>query len=54
MNIILIVSDTLRKDHLGCYGNKWISTPNIDKFAKNSLIFEDAYIQRFGRLDFNL
>ena len=34
MNIILIVSDTLRRDHLGCYGNNWISTPNIDKFAK--------------------
>ncbi len=47
MNIILIVSDTLRRDHLGCYGNKWISTPNIDKFAKNSLIFEDAYIASF-------
>jgi len=47
MNIILIVSDTLRRDHLGCYGNKWISTPNIDKFARNSLIFEDAYIASF-------
>jgi len=47
MNIILIVSDTLRRDHLGCYGNKWISTPNIDKFARNSLVFEDAYIASF-------
>jgi len=46
-NIILIVSDTFRRDHLGCYGNKWISTPNIDKFANNSLIFEDAYVASF-------
>ncbi len=47
MNVILIVSDTLRRDHLGCYGNNWISTPNIDRFAKGSLVFEDAYIGSF-------
>ena len=47
MNIILIVADTLRRDHLGCYGNEWISTPNIDKFAKHSFVFEDAYIASF-------
>lgn len=47
MNIIIIVSDTLRRDHLGCYGNKWISTPNIDRFSKMSLTFENAYIGSF-------
>ncbi|MCM8809402.1 MAG: sulfatase-like hydrolase/transferase [Candidatus Omnitrophica bacterium] len=47
MNIILIISDTLRRDFLGCYGNNWISTPNIDKFAKNSILFENAYIGSF-------
>jgi len=47
MNIIIIVSDTLRRDHLGCYGNKWISTPNIDKFSKISLVFDNAYIGSF-------
>jgi len=29
MNIIVIVSDTFRRDHLGCYGNKNIHTPNL-------------------------
>ena len=29
MNIILIISDTLRKDYLGCYGNDWVRTPGI-------------------------
>jgi arylsulfatase A-like enzyme len=47
MNIILIVSDTLRRDHLSCYGNKWISTPYIEKFAKNSFVFDNAYTASF-------
>ncbi len=42
-NIILIVTDTLRKDYLGCYGNKKIITPNIDAFAKESVIFDNVY-----------
>ncbi len=47
MNVILIVSDTFRKDHLGCYGNKWISTPNLDKLAGESVIFDQAYTASF-------
>ncbi len=47
MNFVIIVSDTLRRDHLGCYGNGWISTPNIDKFASNALVFERAYSGSF-------
>jgi arylsulfatase A-like enzyme len=37
--------DSLRPDHLGCYGNKWIKTPNIDKFAKECTIFDRAYAE---------
>ncbi len=47
MNFIIIISDTLRRDHLGCYGNEWISTPNIDRFAAKSLLFENAYSASF-------
>lgn len=47
MNIIVIVSDTLRRDHLGCYGNPWISTPHIDRFAANAMVFENAYAASF-------
>ena len=47
MKIIVIVSDTLRWDFLGCYGNKWIHTPNIDKFAKRAIIFDKAYAGSF-------
>lgn len=47
MNFILIISDTLRRDYLGCYGNDWISTPNTDRFAARSVIFERAYAASF-------
>lgn len=43
MNLVLIILDTLRKDHVGCYGNKWIETPNLDALAKESVVFDAAY-----------
>lgn len=42
-NIILIVADDHGKDALGCYGNKVIKTPNLDKLAKNGVRFSNAY-----------
>jgi len=47
MNFIVIISDTLRRDHLGCYGNDWISTPHIDAFASGALVFDAAYAASF-------
>ncbi len=47
MNTILIVCDTLRRDHLGCYGNTWIDTRHIDAFAQRSLVFDRAYSASF-------
>jgi len=47
MNVILIVSDTFRQDHLGCYGNKWIKTPNLDALAEKSTVFNRAYVASF-------
>ncbi len=43
MNILLIDIDSLRPDHLGCYGYKTGRTPNIDALAAESVIFENAY-----------
>jgi len=43
MNVVLIIIDTLRQDHLGCYGNKWIKTPNLDSLAGDSVLFTRAY-----------
>ncbi len=42
-NFILITADALRQDYLGCYGNKQIKTPNIDKLAKEGIIFKNAF-----------
>lgn len=42
-NIILISIDALRADHLGCYGYKKNTSPNIDQFAHQSILFEKAF-----------
>lgn len=42
-NVVVITIDTLRADHLGCYGYKQIHTPNIDALAGVSARFERAY-----------
>lgn len=42
-NIVLIAIDTLRRDHLGCYGYKRPVSPNIDKLAAEGVLFERSY-----------
>lgn len=44
-NIILISLDTLRPDHLGIYGYERNTSPNIDTFAGNSILFLNATAQ---------
>ncbi len=41
-NVIIISIDTLRKDHLSCYGYEGCKTPNIDEFAEKSVVFENC------------
>ncbi|MEW6638197.1 MAG: sulfatase, partial [Actinomycetota bacterium] len=43
MNVVVVILDSLRKDHVGVYGNDWIETPNLDALAKESLRFTRAY-----------
>jgi arylsulfatase A-like enzyme/Flp pilus assembly protein TadD len=42
-NILLITVDTLRADHLGCYGDKSIRTPAIDALAARGALFARAF-----------
>ena len=42
-NIIIIAVDTLRADHLGCYGYPRNTSPNIDEFARNATQFNNCY-----------
>ena len=46
-NVILIMNDSFRRDHLGCYGNHWIQTPHLDRFAERAGLFEQCYIASY-------
>ncbi|NOZ21546.1 MAG: sulfatase-like hydrolase/transferase [Planctomycetes bacterium] len=43
LNLIVICADTWRSDYLGCNGNTWIKTPNLDRFAPESVNFTNVY-----------
>ncbi|MEI7784756.1 MAG: sulfatase-like hydrolase/transferase [Betaproteobacteria bacterium] len=42
-NFLLFVTDQQRADHLGCYGNAVLSTPNMDALAQQGLRFEQCH-----------
>lgn len=44
-NVIVVLIDTLRADHLGAYGYEKDTTPNIDAFAQDASLFERAFAQ---------
>ncbi len=44
-SVIVILIDTLRADHLGCYGYGKETSPNIDAFAGDASLFERAFAQ---------
>jgi len=41
-NLILISIDTLRRDHVGCYGYPQSTTPTIDRLAESGMVFDNA------------
>ncbi len=43
--VVMISIDTLRADHLSCYGYRKLSTPNIDALARDGIRYENAYSQ---------
>jgi len=42
-NIVYVVMDTLRRDRIGVYGYDRPTTPRLDAFARDGLVFDDAY-----------
>ncbi|MCI0462077.1 MAG: sulfatase [Gemmataceae bacterium] len=43
-NILIVLSDDHSSAHVGCYGNADVRTPNLDRFAKQGMRFERAYV----------
>jgi len=43
-NVLVIISDDQSVPHLGCYGNSDIKTPNLDRFAKEGMLFWRGYV----------
>ncbi|WP_423458659.1 sulfatase-like hydrolase/transferase [Ottowia sp. VDI28] len=44
-NILFIMCDQLRADHLSCYGHPKLHTPNLDALAARGVVFDRAYVQ---------
>ncbi len=42
MNVVLVVVDSLRPDHLGCYGYAHDTSPAIDALAREGIVYEQA------------
>ena len=42
-NVLLITLDTLRADHLSCYGYKRTTSPSLDRLARQGVIFDNAF-----------
>ncbi|MBD3253437.1 MAG: sulfatase-like hydrolase/transferase [Candidatus Lokiarchaeota archaeon] len=43
MNVLFIITDAQRYDHLGCNGNSVLKTPNIDRLAKEGVRFTNYF-----------
>ena len=49
MNVIVLINDSLRADHVGCYGSN-VKTPNIDRLAAEGVKFTRAYSENLPTL----
>ncbi|MFX1587799.1 MAG: sulfatase [Promethearchaeota archaeon] len=43
MNVLFIITDAQRADHLGCAGNPLVKTPNLDRLAKEGIRFTNHF-----------
>ena len=45
-NLLFVFSDQQRFDTMACYGNETIQTPNLNALARESFVFENAYVSQ--------
>ena len=43
-NFVIFIADDISWDDLGCYGNKFVKTPNIDKLSSEGIMFSNMYL----------
>ena len=43
-NVLFIMCDQLRRDHLSCYGGR-VPTPHLDALAARGVVFDNAFVQ---------
>lgn len=41
-NILFAIADDM--SHAGCFGDTWVKTPNLDRLAKEGILFENAFV----------
>ncbi len=44
-NAIVVMFDSLQFNYVGCYGNDWIKTPNMDRLCREGVKFENCYTE---------
>ncbi|MBX3413581.1 MAG: sulfatase-like hydrolase/transferase [Pirellulales bacterium] len=44
MRALVLVIDGLQPAYLGCYGNSWVGTPELDRLAAESFVLDQAYL----------
>lgn len=44
-NALVVMFDSLHYNYVGCYGNDWIKTPNMDRLAREGVLFENCYTE---------
>ena len=42
-NVVLIFTDNQQASTLACYGNSEVHTPNLDRLAKQGMVFDNAF-----------
>lgn len=47
MNVIMVIADTFRWDHLPCYGNGRVIAPHLSAFSKRAVVFEECFASSF-------
>ncbi len=50
MNVIVVACNSLHLGFLGCYGNSWIETPNLDRLASEGVVFDHHFAENLTTL----